>query len=616
MRRPTRHTLIALVLAAAWGAGLGIAHLNGDIPLVDGLEATLTNFRTVLRGKQAPPDVVTVIAIDDEAVREAGGYPLPRQTLARIVAGIAALKPKALALDVLLVDPGVEDGDRELALALGRSKSVIAAAAVFPESQQVAANIGGLLSGLPNARELLLPQRRFTNASSIGIVNVQTDKSGAPRFVPMLFLSGDRIEPSFPLSVATAATGTEPGLEPDAVVIGGRRIPTDIGHQMPISFYGPRGTIPMVSASAALSGKLPEKLIKGHVVVIGATVTGGGDVFPTPFDPVLPGVEVVSTAISHLMTGDGLVRDRTIRQIDLGVGLGLPLAFVGLLAWRRSAVGLVAIAGVALSWMVINFLAFSNGIWLAAALPIAAAVPPVLLFGAAQLLLEQRQASLFARQSELLQRIQAPGLAAFLARDPGFLADPVRQDAAVVFIDINGFTGLSETIGPSAVREMLNGFYDLVDRDVTACGGAITSFMGDGAMILFGLPAPAPDDAANAARCCVRLTHSMSTWIATLPEANASRIGFKIGAHFGVIVASRLGGGNRQQITATGDTVNVASRLMEIAARNHAPVAISSELLLVARRAGEPFEDGSLEGPIETQVRGRSGSLSVWLWRL
>jgi len=315
------------------------------------------------------------------------------------------------------------------------------------------------------------------------------------------------------------------------------------------------------------------------------------------------------------MAGDGLIRDRTIRRIDFCFAVALPLILVGLLAWRRSAIGLVAMLAVALAWLVINFVAFRHGIWLAAALPIAAAVPPVLVFGAAQLLLGQRQASLFEQQSELLQRIQAPGLAEFLARDPQFLADPVRQDAAVVFIDINGFTGLSETIGPSAVRDLLNGFYDLVDREVTACGGAITSFMGDGAMILFGLPAPATDDAANAARCCVRLTRSMSDWIATLPEANASRIGFKIGAHFGIIVASRLGGGNRQQITATGDTVNVASRLMEIAARRYAPVAISSELLLVARRGGEPFEDGSLEGPIETQVRGRSGSLSVWLWR-
>src|ERR1700691_3941356 len=55
-------------------------------------------------------------------------------------------------------------------------------------------------------------------------------------------------------------------------------------------------------------------------------------------------------------------------------------------------------------------------------------------------------------------------------------------------------------------------------------------------------------------------------------------LGFKVGAHFGVIVASRLGGGSYHHITATGDTVNVASRLMEVAASHGADLALSNDL--------------------------------------
>lgn len=616
MRAPVFQTSIALILAAAWGAGLALAHLDGNIPLVDGVEATLTNFRTVLRGKRDPADAVTIVAIDDETAKLAGAYPLPRVTLAKIVAEIAKLKPKAIALDILLIDPGPDDGDSALALALKSSKSVIAGAAVFPHSlQNSVAGDDGPLARLPNAQELLLPARRFSDVAAFGLVNVQTDKSGTPRLAPMLFLSGDRIEPSFPLSVATATTGTEPSFAPDSVTIGGHEIATDIGHLLPISFYGPQGTIPTVSATAALNGTLPAMAIESQIVLIGATVTGGGDVFPTPFDPVLPGVEVIATAVTHLMTGDGLVRNRSIRKLDAAFAVALPLILVGLLAWRRSAIGLAAVAIVVVAWITINFIAFINGIWLAAALPIVAAMPPAVVFGGAQILAGRRQAVHFARQSELLQRIQAQGLAKFLARDPKFLEEPVRQDAAVVFIDISGFTGLSENIGPIAVRELLNDFYDLVDDEVAACSGAIISFMGDGAMILFGLPTPRQEDALNAARCCVRLTERMSAWLETLPEADASRIGFKIGAHFGAIVASRLGGGNRQQMTATGDTVNVASRLMEVAARHKAAVAVSNELLIEMTSGEETFKDGTLEGPIETVVRGRSGTVSVWLWR-
>ena len=93
------------------------------------------------------------------------------------------------------------------------------------------------------------------------------------------------------------------------------------------------------------------------------------------------------------------------------------------------------------------------------------------------------------------------------------------------------------------------------------------------------------------------------------------RIGFKIGAHFGPIVASRLGGRNHQHITATGDTVNIASRLMEVAARHDVRLALSDTLRIAAERIGARLKTGSLAGPVETQIRGRSGSLTVWLWR-
>ncbi|NLS15919.1 adenylate/guanylate cyclase domain-containing protein [Rhizobium sp. P40RR-XXII] len=616
MRRPPLQTLIALLLTAVWGLGLGIAHLRGDIPFVDNAEATLTNLRNTLGGSHPPPDLVTIVAIDDDTSRVAGHYPLSRTTLARIIDAIGALGPKAIALDLLLLDSGDEAGDSALEQSLKRTKVVLAAAGIFPESRQrVVDDSREPLARVPSALQFLQPQQRFADAASYGVVNVQTDKAGTPRFVPMLFRSGERIEPSFSLRVVSAATDEQTTVISDRIKIGDRSIQTDTGYLLPLSFYGPRGTIRTISASAALNGQLPEAAIKDHVVVIGATVTGGGDVFPTPFDPVLPGVEVISTSITHLIAGDGLVRDRNIRFIDLYFAVGLPLLVVGLLSWQRSTFGLITALGVVLLWFAVNVSAFKHGIWLSAALPIAATVPTALLFGTVQLWFDRRRATRFAKQSELLQRIEAPGLAEHLARDPDFLASPVHQQAAVVFIDINGFTGLSETIGPTAVRELLNGFYNLVDEEVTACGGAITSFMGDGAMILFGLPQPKPSDSADAARCCIRLAARMRGWLSAMPETVASRIGFKIGAHFGTIVASRLGGGGRQQITATGDTVNIASRLMEVAASHRAEVALSDELLLSAGRDSTPFKEGNLHGPIDTGLRGRAGTLTIWLWR-
>ena len=244
-----------------------------------------------------------------------------------------------------------------------------------------------------------------------------------------------------------------------------------------------------------------------------------------------------------------------------------------------------------LAWAAANTVAFAHGIWLDTATTMAAALPPVVLFGTLQLWSGRRSAQHLAVQNRLLEQFQTPGLQEWLTRDPDFLLAPVRQNAAVVFVDLSGFTSLSETLDPDATRGLLKEFHALVDKEVTRCGGMITSFLGDGAMILFGLPEAAADDAARAAQCSIALCVKTERWIETLPPAIASRIGFKIGAHFGPIVASRLGGRNHQHITATGDTVNVASRLMEVAARHDVRLALSDTLRVAAEAHRRPAEN-------------------------
>jgi len=170
--------------------------------------------------------------------------------------------------------------------------------------------------------------------------------------------------------------------------------------------------------------------------------------------------------------------------------------------------------------------------------------------------------------------------------------------------------------GEGVRREIgsMPGNYQLsIDELVKECAEARS--LGIGGVILFGLPESTPDDARNAALCCVDLSNRTQQWIASLPPTIASQTGFKIGAHFGAVITSRLGGGSYQHITATGDTVNVASRLMEVAARQDTALALSDDLLRRVGRECALFDVGVLTGPSETRIRGRSRALSVWLWR-
>ncbi|MET4517299.1 adenylate/guanylate cyclase domain-containing protein [Bradyrhizobium sp. I1.7.5] len=605
--------LVALVLTALWGAGIYAGHANGHLRFLDRLEATLTDWRTQVRGVQAPPDLVTIVAIDDTVVKRGGSYPLPRADLARVVDTIVQFKPKVVAIDLLLVDRSAAIGDATLANTLATGPMVLAAAAIFPTaSETVEPGTQGPLAALPQAERFLLPLPAFADHAEVGVVNVATGQSGSPLSVPMLFRTRDKVELSFPLRVATRALDKPLTIAPDHLMLGDRAVSTDSDFALPITYYGPRRTIRTVSAQSIFDGTLNRAAIENRIVVIGAAVAGGGDFYPTPFDSLMPGVEVISTAITHLVAGDGIVRDRKVHIADALFAILLPMLLVGLLAWRRSAPGIVAAAAVMIAWAGLNLFAFTHGVWLNAATTLAAAVPPVAVFAGVQLWAGGRRTQYFAAKSRSLAQFQAPAVQEWLTRDPNFLSRPVRQDAAVVFIDLSGFTTLSERIDPDELQHLLRAFHALIDKAAVDCGGLITGFLGDGAMILFGLPHAMPDDAARALQCSIDLYRSVDRWIASLPPALRGQLGFKIGAHFGPIVASRLGE-SHQHITATGDTVNVANRLMEVAAQNCARLALTDTLLDAADFHGAP--DGVLSGPLLTQVRGRSGVVTVWFWR-
>jgi len=614
MSRRRVHILVALLCAGLWACAIWLGHTSGHLRFLDRLESALSDVRTLARGIKAPPDLVTIVAIDDTIVKLRGAYPLPRAEIAKIVEAIARLEPKVIAIDLLLIDKGPADGDAALAKALAASPSVLAGAAVFSNGVQPSADNDAPLARLPEADRFLLPLPAFADRAEVGIANVTTGQTGTPLSVPMLFRTRDKIELSFPLRVASVAIGQKLTIEPNRLSFDDRSIATASAYALPLSYYGPRRTIRTVSAADLLSGQVDNEAIQGRIVVLGATATGAGDFFPTPFDSLMPGVEIISTAITHLVAGDGGGRDGTVRVVEAITTILFPVLLIGLLAWRRT-IGLLAVSAAILTWAAVNTIAFAHGIWLDAATTMAAALPPVVLFGTLQLWSGRRSAQHFAAQNRLLEQFQTPGLQQWLTRDPEFLLAPVRQNAAVVFIDLSGFTSLSETLDPDATRSLLKEFHALVDKEVTRCDGMITSFLGDGAMILFGLPEATADDAARAAQCSIALCVKTERWIEALPPPIGSRIGFKIGAHFGPSVASRLGGRNHQHITATGDTVNVASRLMEVAARHDVRLAVSDTLRDAAEDIGARLRTGSLAGPVEAQIRGRTGSLTVWLWR-
>jgi adenylate cyclase len=182
----------ALLLAALWALSLGYAHFTGNVRFLDRAEAALTDLRLLARGERSAPDILTIVAIDDDTAASRGGYPLPRAELAGIIEAVARMAPRIIAVDLLLLDRGNEAGDAALAQALRRHPSVIAAAAAFPDAvQSIEPAESDALARLPRAEKFLLPLKMFADNAATGVVNLTTDSSGTPRGFPMLFRSSD-----------------------------------------------------------------------------------------------------------------------------------------------------------------------------------------------------------------------------------------------------------------------------------------------------------------------------------------------------------------------------------------------------------------------------------------
>jgi adenylate cyclase len=263
-------------------------------------------------------------------------------------------------------------------------------------------------------------------------------------------------------------------------------------------------------------------------------------------------------------------------------------------------------------WAAGVLLAFVNGYWLSIAAPLASAAPLCIGYAAARSILERRAAGRIAAERSMLAKFQSPLLVDHILQEPGFLEEPVRQNLAVVFLVLSGFTGTSEAIGPEWSRDLLHDMQTLVEREVASERGIVLNFMGDGVFAAFGLPKPESNDAARALIAVEHLHSSAAGWLADLPPAAKQRLDFRIGAHFGPAVISRHGSPSHQQISAAGDTVNVASRLLEVAKQQHCRVVVTEDLFQAASAAAPSAAvDAELFTPLTVSIRGRTNPLQV-----
>ncbi len=179
-------------------------------------------------------------------------------------------------------------------------------------------------------------------------------------------------------------------------------------------------------------------------------------------------------------------------------------------------------------------------------------------------------------------------------------------NASVVFIDIVGFTAVSEIMSPQKVAELLSDFYGAVAETAPMYKGAIDKFIGDCAMVIFGIAEDDDTHAFHAIAYSVFFVKMMMRLNRVRAMQGKMPMHFRVGINAGDMLAGYIGSSERVQYTVVGDAVNVASRLCSVATADQ--ILITEDTLRV-----EGLADKLLVKPYQSiQVRNKLQPLSTY----
>lgn len=628
-RRARRASSVAIPVATCLVFALWRV-IAGD-PMTNGWQDLSIDARFVLRGSRPAPKDVAVVAIDSTAVDRFGWSPPPRDFFAKAIRRILAARPAALAVDMLFLDATKHDAALASALGPRLAPVILGTAARYgPEAPETRSDalkaallrsaVGVVVGKGPTtnvaAPRLLAPRDAFLGSASLGHVNIITSSDRVARRVPLTEWVGSGLYlPSLALSAAIdASTKTGPGsvvLRPgDSVTLGERRIRTDRNGAVLVNDYGKRGSITTYAVGDVVDGRVPATALAGRTVFLGITADSLADEFATAYDPHLPGVEFLATLAANLLHGDVLVQNGwTAAASVILAGLAV-LALLLLTRMRRLtlvAVGQSLVWLVGLGAMVLGF-SWGNLVFDAPAVLFA------LVLGTGwsiwqRVTQEALQSGRLATERQNLAHYVSPILAEDLARSARPDFEGRTQPATVLFVDLAGYTTLSENLSPAETQQLLSGLHHVFETGAAEHRGVVVGFMGDGAMIAFGLPAPEQSDAARALACGRTLLRNGARL--TAPGRPDVPLRMRVSAHSGPVMAGVAGGEHQAQVTLNGDTVNVASRLQEVAKANGVAFVASRATLDAAEQTDPEASRGfALLGT--EPIRGRHEPIEVW----
>lgn len=534
------------------------------------LDHAVYDFDLIQSKSKQPHEDILVIAIDEKSLQQMGEpWPWHRERYGELVEAMnqPGYSAAAIAFDMLFVAETDAEQDALFADTLSRYNNVILP--LYAETQDRFSYMTKVSRDqLVMARDVVKPIRVLEEVSEQAHINARIDSDGTIRRAWLRLNSPE---------------GEIPAMAYKLVDMAGY----DVSHyldyngmaEIAIKFDGTSYDFETVSFIDVLSGDFPYQNFQDRVVLVGYTAVGidGQDSGAVPGESQMQLVYVHANIADQLMNNIYITIYSDILIIALFILLMFALAL--LLTWKlRTILGIVALFVVALSVFVGQYMLFKTAnVYIVSVYAIAALFLTYLVNIAIKSFFENKQKAFITKQ---FGRYISPDLVKEIAASNEELQlGGINKDLSILFLDIRGFTTLSEQLKPEEVVDFLNEMFNLITEKTLENNGTIDKFIGDAAMIIFNAPLDVEDHAYYAVKTAYDIQQGMKQVRENILEKYNVEVSIGIGINTGHVVIGNIGSYLRMDYTAIGDNVNIAARIEANTVANQTLVSEETYLL-------------------------------------
>jgi adenylate cyclase len=599
-----RPLLASLVLSASvWLLLAGIVRSG----VLDSVELEGYDLLLFRRGEEPPPSNLVIVDFDEASVGAFACYPIPRPAIDSMLEKIESGKPKYVGFDVSLTDRHCGDQDNgRLVRDLTNAHNVILTDS-FPAQDRVPEGVS------PELRD---------HALSVAFGDVPVDSDGKIRRMFLGRQTQKPAEASFAATIASFYSGESfHNCGPQVLCLGKTHVPVSgpRGDTFLIGFWGatPANEIP---AAHLLQPGFDPSIFRGKIVLVGQSNSQSGDLYATPEfrfrapesgRALMSGVEIQAAAIETLLAGP------TVRVLDRSPQWALNFALVWLVVALMITVRPIfsvpaVMVGFFGGYLLAQSLFSNHQLWVhfvAMEAGIILAIP----VGVGYRFLDERRLKALAEAErrqlmDLFRRYVSSDVAEEIwNRRSEIVLAGEEKTATVLFSDIRSFTALTAGKPSAEVLAWLNNYLTAMSEIVGANRGFLNKFIGDGIMVLFGVPLTdtIEQDACRAVNTALQMIQRVEHLNAQRPP-HWPELHIGIGLHTGVLTAGNVGAPDRLEYSVIGETVNLASRLESLTKVFKTDIVMSPATRQLVASQFETMPLG------ETEARGFAGKILVY----